>query len=74
MKMIAASIGTAILVTIMTTTAETAAQRPEIANPDMFGANRAFMVVSILSLVGLVLSFFIKKKEAIEGEDKLNQG
>ncbi|MFJ7726861.1 DHA2 family efflux MFS transporter permease subunit [Neobacillus sp. NPDC097160] len=68
MKMIAASVGTAILVTVMTTTAETAKQRPEISYPDMYGANVAFMVVSILSLLGLILSFFIKNDPQSEGE------
>jgi EmrB/QacA subfamily drug resistance transporter len=68
MKMIAASVGTAILVTVMTTTAETAKQRPDIAYPDIHGANIAFMVVSILSLIGLMLSFFIKHNRQTEGE------
>ncbi|MFB3161518.1 DHA2 family efflux MFS transporter permease subunit [Neobacillus sp. 179-J 1A1 HS] len=68
MKMIAASVGTAILVTVMTTIADTAKQRPEIAYPDIHGANIAFMVVSVLSLVGLILSFFIKHKRLPEGE------
>ncbi|MFJ5624677.1 DHA2 family efflux MFS transporter permease subunit [Peribacillus loiseleuriae] len=66
MKMIAASVGTAILVTVMTTTAETAQQRPEISNPDMYGANVAFIVISILSLVGVMISFFIKNKKSPE--------
>lgn len=68
MKMIAASVGTAILVTVMTTTAEAAKQRPDISYPDIHGANIAFMVVSILSLVGLILSFFIKNNRQIEEE------
>ncbi|MFD0824835.1 MDR family MFS transporter [Neobacillus sp. M.A.Huq-85] len=70
MKMIAASVGTAILVTVMTTTAETAKQRTEISHPDMYGANVAFMVISILTLLGLILSFFIKKDQQSEGELK----
>lgn len=69
MKMIAASVGTAILVTVMTTTAETAQQRPDIAHPDMYGANIAFMVVSILSLLALILSFFINHRKS-EGESE----
>ncbi|WP_042460603.1 MDR family MFS transporter [Neobacillus dielmonensis] len=60
MKMIAASVGTAILVTVMTTTAETAKNRLDVTNPDIHGANVAFMVVSILTLIALLLSFFIK--------------
>lgn len=69
MKMIAASVGTAILVTVMTTTAETAKQRPDIVHPDMYGANVAFMVVSILSLLALILSFFIQHRQS-EGESE----
>jgi EmrB/QacA subfamily drug resistance transporter len=66
MKMIAASVGTAILVTVMTMTAETAKQRPEISYPEMYGANMAFIVVSALSLLGLIISFFIKNDKAPE--------
>lgn len=66
MKMIAASVGTAILVTVMTTTAEAAKQTPNIAYPDIHGANIAFMVVAILSLLGLILSFFIKENQQME--------
>ena len=68
MKMIAASVGTAILVTVMTTTAEGAKQSPDIAYPDIHGANIAFMVVSSLSLLGLILSFFIKQNRHSEDE------
>nr|WP_263326441.1 DHA2 family efflux MFS transporter permease subunit [Neobacillus sp. Marseille-Q6967] len=68
MKMISASVGTAILVTVMTTTAETAKNRPDISYPDMYGANIAFMVVSILSLLALILSFFINHDRKSEGE------
>ncbi|MFZ7944811.1 MDR family MFS transporter [Neobacillus sp. 19] len=70
MKMISASVGTAILVTVMTTTAQAAKHRPEISYPDMHGANIAFMVVSILSLIGLILSFFIKHNRQAEGESE----
>ncbi|EKN70854.1 multidrug resistance protein [Neobacillus bataviensis LMG 21833] len=68
MKMIAASVGTAILVTVMTTTAEGAKHRPDIAYPDIHGANIAFLAVSILSLVALILSFFIKNNRQAEDE------
>ncbi|WP_226036834.1 MDR family MFS transporter [Aquibacillus saliphilus] len=68
MRMIAASVGTAILVTVMTTTSETAALRPEVSYPDIHGANIAFMVVAILSLIGLVISFFIKDSRPSEEE------
>ncbi|MRH43514.1 DHA2 family efflux MFS transporter permease subunit [Aquibacillus halophilus] len=68
MRMIAASVGTAILVTVMTTTAETAELRPEISYPDIHGANVAFIVVSVLSLIGLIISFFIKDSRPSEEE------
>ncbi|WP_078410602.1 DHA2 family efflux MFS transporter permease subunit [Priestia abyssalis] len=68
MKMIAASVGTAILVTVMTTTAESSAQRPDIPYPDMYGANIACMVVAGLSLVSLIISWFIKDDRSTEKE------
>ncbi|MBM7691721.1 EmrB/QacA subfamily drug resistance transporter [Peribacillus deserti] len=63
MKMIAASVGTAILVTVMTTTAQTAKQQPDIQHPDMYGVNIAFIVVAVLSLISLIISFFIKSSK-----------
>ncbi|MEH7109050.1 MDR family MFS transporter [Bacillus sp. JJ1764] len=69
MKMIAASVGTAILVTVMTTTSETAQGNPTIDHPDMYGANVAFMVVSGLSLIALILSFFMKNDRQPKGEE-----
>jgi EmrB/QacA subfamily drug resistance transporter len=69
MKMIAASVGTAILVTVMTTTAESAAQRPDIPYPDMYGASIACMVVAVLSLAGLIISWFIKNDGAKEEQE-----
>ncbi|OOE14524.1 DHA2 family efflux MFS transporter permease subunit [Fictibacillus arsenicus] len=66
MKMIAASVGTAILVTVMTTVAGNAKDNPGISYPDMYGANMAFIVVSVLSLIGLIISFFIKNEKADE--------
>jgi EmrB/QacA subfamily drug resistance transporter len=68
MKMIAASVGTAILVTVMTTVASNTAKNPQVSNPDMHGANVAFIVVSILSLVALIISFFIKNEKAEEDQ------
>jgi EmrB/QacA subfamily drug resistance transporter len=68
MKMIAASVGTAILVTVMTTAAGNAAANPDISYPDMYGANMAFIVVSVLSLIGLIISFFIKNEKAEEDQ------
>lgn len=74
MRMIAASVGTAILVTVMTTAAETAEQRPEISYPDIHGANIAFIVVSLLSLLGLIISFFIKNSRPSEVEMEEKEG
>ncbi|WP_101846375.1 MDR family MFS transporter [Halobacillus sp. Marseille-P3879] len=61
MRQIAASVGTAILVTIMTTTAMTAEQQQTTETPDIFGVNVAFMVVSALSFVALILAIFVKR-------------
>ncbi|MBS4216516.1 MULTISPECIES: DHA2 family efflux MFS transporter permease subunit [Neobacillus] len=76
MKMIAASVGTAILVTVMTTTAASAKDEPGILYPDIHGANMAFMVIAVLSLLTLVLSFFIKNdtlpEEGNEDEGRRN--
>lgn len=67
MRQIAASVGTAILVTVMTTSEESAANR-EITNPDIFGANVAFIVVAALSLAGLIISYFVKDNRLSEEE------
>ncbi|WP_306798632.1 DHA2 family efflux MFS transporter permease subunit [Oceanobacillus saliphilus] len=59
MRQVAASIGTAVLVTVMTTTALNTganAQPEEIIH----GVNMAFYVATVLSLIGLILSFMIK--------------
>ncbi|MFC0557619.1 DHA2 family efflux MFS transporter permease subunit [Halalkalibacter alkalisediminis] len=70
MRMIAASVGTAILVTVMTTVTLQSEQRPDIAYPDIHGANMAFMVVAVLSLIGLITSFFVKYTKP--GEETLD--
>jgi MFS family permease len=61
MRQVAASIGTAVIVTVMTTAGSAAAQRPDVANPMIHGVNVAFMAITVLSLVGVVLSLFIRK-------------
>ncbi|WP_226665335.1 DHA2 family efflux MFS transporter permease subunit [Metabacillus litoralis] len=63
MRMIAASVGTAILVTVMTTTETLAEQKSEVLRPDIFGANIAFIVVAVLSLIGLFFAFFITSSQ-----------
>ncbi|GGE33372.1 putative MFS-type transporter YcnB [Pullulanibacillus camelliae] len=63
MRQVAASIGTAILVTVMTTTAVSARHNAAISHPDIHGVNVAFMVVTLLSVIALALAFFIKRNE-----------
>ncbi|WP_404331829.1 MDR family MFS transporter [Mesobacillus maritimus] len=74
LKMVAASVGTAVLVTVMTTTASTVEASPAIPYPDIHGANIAMMVVTGLSAVALLLSFTIKDcKPKTAGEPQLNE-
>ncbi|MBX0356131.1 MDR family MFS transporter [Halobacillus sp. Nhm2S1] len=61
MRMVAASVGTAILVTVMTTTAQSAESNPSIDHPSIYGVNIAFFIVTALSLAGLVLALFVKR-------------
>src|SRR5699024_8259465 len=61
MRQIAASIGTAILVTTMTTVAQNTASSQTIENPEIHGVNIAFFVITAISIIGIVLAFFIKK-------------
>ncbi|MFC4322951.1 MDR family MFS transporter [Litchfieldia salsa] len=60
MRMIAASVGTAILVTVMTTSEKLAEQKPGIASPDIYGANVAFIVLALVTLAALIISLFIR--------------
>ncbi len=60
MRQVAASVGTAIIVTVMTTTAQSAKHNAAISYPMIHGANVALLVVTVLSLIGVVLSFYIK--------------
>ncbi|MFG6149687.1 MDR family MFS transporter [Halobacillus sp. B23F22_1] len=61
MRQIAASVGTAILVTVMTTTAMTAEQQQTRENPEIFGVNFAFMVVTALTFIALILAIFVRR-------------
>ncbi|SDI99427.1 drug resistance transporter, EmrB/QacA subfamily [Natribacillus halophilus] len=76
MRQVAASIGTATLVTVMTT----AALSPEEAgvSPDealIFGVNMSFVVASGLALIGVVLSFFVRgKPKTTEKTSRLSSG
>lgn len=67
MRQVAASIGTAILVTVMTTTA--AASQHTVQYPRIRGINVAFIVAASLGLLALAGSFFLKKTEPPEEED-----
>ncbi|MFC7393619.1 MDR family MFS transporter [Scopulibacillus cellulosilyticus] len=68
MRQVSASIGTAIIVTVMTTTGEAAKHDPSISNPMIHGVNVAFMVITILSIIGVILAFFLKKTSPPEEE------
>lgn len=75
LRQVAASIGTAILVTIMT--AGQIQSTNEIGGSSLIpGVNRAFMVMTALTLIGLVMAFFVKdplkKTEDIEQGSKQN--
>lgn len=61
MRQVAASIGTAVIVTVMTITSTSAQSNPSIDHPAIHGVNVAFMALTILSAAGIVLSFFIEK-------------
>ncbi|UJF35757.1 MDR family MFS transporter [Paenibacillus hexagrammi] len=60
MRMMAGSIGTAILVTVMTATSKQSAVGH--AEAMIHGVNNAFMVSGFLALAGLIGAFFIKKR------------
>ncbi|WYQ44098.1 MDR family MFS transporter [Bacillus sp. FSL W7-1321] len=60
MRQVTGSIGTAILVTIMTASASLHTNEAMIQ-----GVNNAFIVATVLSFISLLLSFFIKKPAAV---------
>ncbi|MDX8046402.1 DHA2 family efflux MFS transporter permease subunit [Gracilibacillus sp. S3-1-1] len=59
LRNVSASVGTAIMVTIMTQ-AETIAENAGNLYPGIQAANTAFLVLAVITTVGLVLSFFVK--------------
>ncbi|WP_158736261.1 MDR family MFS transporter [Alteribacillus sp. YIM 98480] len=64
MRQVSGSIGTALLVTVMTTTAM--GKGPNInAEALIHGVNMSFWVAFIFGLIGFVLSFLIKNKQAV---------
>ncbi|MFD1412526.1 MDR family MFS transporter [Oceanobacillus jeddahense] len=73
MRQVSASIGTAIVITVMTTTEASAELNPDIAYPMIHGVNVAFMVITVLSLIGVVLSFFVKNGNSPAEEESHRQ-
>jgi len=73
MRQVAASIGTALIVTVMTSMEGFASQNPAIERPDIYGVNVAFIVVTVLSFIGVILSFFIKKTSPEEEDGEHEQ-
>lgn len=73
MRQVAASVGTAIIVTVMTSTEGFASQNLSVERPDIYGVNIAFIVVTALSFIGLVLSFFIRKTSPEEENEEQQQ-
>ncbi|SDJ45505.1 MDR family MFS transporter [Salimicrobium halophilum] len=61
MRQIAASVGTAVLVTLMTTARQTADSLAFTDRPDIFGVNFAFMVIAALSAASVIMALFIKR-------------
>ncbi|SHN30966.1 DHA2 family efflux MFS transporter permease subunit [Gracilibacillus kekensis] len=68
LRNVSASVGTAIIVTVMTTS-ESIAKEGGAAYPAITGANTAFLVLSIITLAGLILSLFIKNSKPINPEE-----
>lgn len=64
-RQVAASIGTAVLVTVMTTTVLNTGETA-MANELVHGVNMAFWVMTIITLIGLIFSFFIKGTTPVE--------
>ena len=65
MQQVAASIGTAILVTIQTTIATRERMPGAVVDPAIQGVNVAFIVVTILTLIAFGLSLFIKRNPSV---------
>lgn len=73
MRQVAASVGTAIIVSVMTSTETFASQNLSVDRADIYGVNIAFIVVTALSVIGLILSFFIRKTSPEEEEEEQDQ-
>ncbi|MGP4040012.1 MDR family MFS transporter [Gracilibacillus sp. D59] len=68
LRNVSASVGTAIIVTVLTQ-AESIAEQSGKPYPGITGANTAFLVLSIITLIGLFLSFFIKNRKPYDEEE-----
>lgn len=60
-RQLSASIGTAMLVTVMTTTELLTDQTGAVVRPDIFGAIVSFGLIGLITVLAFVLSFKIKK-------------
>ncbi|WP_085523754.1 DHA2 family efflux MFS transporter permease subunit [Tuberibacillus sp. Marseille-P3662] len=69
MRQVAASIGTATLVTVMTNNTKDAVQE-HLSHPMIHGVSVAFMVAACLALFALILSFFIKPMKTSKEDTK----
>ncbi|WP_147804020.1 MDR family MFS transporter [Alkalicoccus halolimnae] len=69
MRQIAASVGTALLVTVMTTTAQTVNVDSPSTTPDIVGLNTAMLVITILTFIGFILAFFLKNTSPMTDEE-----
>jgi hypothetical protein len=61
MRQIGGSIGTAVLISVMSNSAKNAAASNPL-NALIHGMNSAFIVAAVLALIGFILSFTLKKK------------
>ncbi|WP_059104430.1 MDR family MFS transporter [Shouchella shacheensis] len=60
-RQMAASIGTALLVSAMTTTAQVTNSNPRITHPDILGAIVSFGLIGLLTVIALLLSLRLKQ-------------
>ncbi|MFD2630204.1 DHA2 family efflux MFS transporter permease subunit [Oceanobacillus kapialis] len=69
MRQVAASIGTAILITVMTASSSDNAPASEMVQ----GVNIAFYVTTIISIIALIMAFFIKGTTPTEDRELVNE-
>ncbi|CQR47253.1 Multidrug export protein EmrB [Paraliobacillus sp. PM-2] len=66
MRQIAGAMGTALLVSVMTNSANPS----QGINGVIHGVNVSFIVAGVISVVGLILAFFVKSKKQLNNENK----